>query len=797
MPKLTRPTRGISGTIAAIIIITFLISVLIPFIIYLHASSNVTHSRLVSTLFEKARTAIPKLDISVTVSGGTKTYTLTNKDSRLHIVYLLIVRDDNGYIHLVKAGNCTLGCGISGSTRFKVSPSPSSWILNYGGIAIKPGEYVKVIITNGELLGIFLVEGSYIPVLKLAESQTTYAEVAGAVQAYYLIFVNYTSLDDLLQNPDIAVTTNLAEPKKSQDTIADSGITRALCATDKGYHTIETNDDIGYWALGAYKYSGEKVYDLVYIDSMMPFAGSFVLGGMGGSYTESKYSISLLYAGYTWIPWRPSFTDDGVHLGTIVAKKPDGSWELCFTGLYVGGDNNVYMKNVCPLGSTGSLTSLLAKAPVETSYYNIGAENEELSFTIERAILDLNGVGLFVRGIDQEGWPISIWCPPENKTSWNGVVFRGSGCWLARLKVEGSATSQWRVTYVMKVYDLNVTLGSDYVNRTGVIIDSTGYGTAGDLVVVASPIIDDESNDISGLTPYPFRVKLAAQKAHFLELYDYRTSGWLNDTKAFGFYYYAGFYYVEGYSGLYGAVSGPKGNNYVIGTLYAKDVKVLLYEFQVDETGGLDPYIAFVDVDTNGLTELVFMTEETGIGWDYTYDDIVGYATSIYRSMYRLPDGTILSDFNARGCIDYTTATIYVVFIGYEVNGSEVAQVSMQLRYYFHDNSGSDTGDVDDPRKGLFGVYLINSTGYVFSSREYIYQELDDVEDTWPPNTNFLTDAVYLAVPDRNETFYVVLGFNDPYVSELETNGWTAYNTINDMDFTVAIEWTSLWFLHR
>ena len=209
---------------------------------------------------------------------------------------------------------------------------------------------------------------------------------------------------------------------------------------------------------------------------------------------------------------------------------------------------------------------------------------------------------------------------------------------------------------------------------------------------------------------------------------------------------------------------------------YAANVTVYIAS-ESNNIGGAQPYFFFTDTDGNGLPEMFFVTED----FEYGHVDSIGD----YRC-------------NNYGCYDLLDKSLYPLWIifssnEYVVDSSKYAQVLFTIRLYFHDNAGGDTDDVDDPKKGLFGIYLIDpETGEIVSSREFIYQELDDIEDTWPPNTNFVTFTIPLIVPNTGKKYYIAMAFQDPYYYR----SYQGYD-IDDVDFTLGIEWVGLSYFYR
>jgi hypothetical protein len=228
-------------------------------------------------------------------------------------------------------------------------------------------------------------------------------------------------------------------------------------------------------------------------------------------------------------------------------------------------------------------------------------------------------------------------------------------------------------------------------------------------------------------------------------------------------------------------------------------------------TSGLDPFFIISDTDGNGFPELIFTDEWVkpgpvykirGLGSAYEYydfsnvyidDSLNEIWNPILRVGYTEPLGCthVVSD---------TSKFLYLKFAGdYAVSsGSEIAEVSIQIRYTFHDALGGDIDEVDDPKAGIWGFFVVDEDGSVVSSSVYIYQQLSVIEDTWPPNENFISVSAYLPIPDRNETFYIAWGVTDPYLyRHVSCQLSSSCGYISDLDYTLRVEWIGMWYLHR
>lgn len=210
------------------------------------------------------------------------------------------------------------------------------------------------------------------------------------------------------------------------------------------------------------------------------------------------------------------------------------------------------------------------------------------------------------------------------------------------------------------------------------------------------------------------------------------------------------------------------------------DKVVIYYKEDGQEEYSYEPFFMSADVDGNGNPEWVFMTEDTDFGDQSSLND--AFTSSCYYSRY------IYDDWSVR--------PFFVNLTGYTVNGKAVAMVMVAMRMHFHDNVGGDVDEIDHADRPLLGVYLVDAdTGEIVSSREYDYQELMNLEDTYPPNTNFFVETISLIVPDTDSTYFIAFGFSDPYSDHcIDPSARPGHD---DGDFTMRIEWLGMTFFAR
>ncbi|GEM_PF-739818 len=187
-----------------------------------------------------------------------------------------------------------------------------------------------------------------------------------------------------------------------------------------------------------------------------------------------------------------------------------------------------------------------------------------------------------------------------------------------------------------------------------------------------------------------------------------------------------------------------------------------------------EPYLFVLDSDGNQVPELLFTTEELNYG---------------YRPGFAFASCTV----DDEGFLDESTDSARGLFFtlvspDIEINSSEIAAIFVTVRLYFHDTEGGDTACVDEPRNGILVFALVDEKGRIDSSYTMIYQQLDDIEDTWPPNKNFVTDTFSVTVPDTGKIYRLRIQIIDPY-------GFPGGS--DDLDYTLALESIGIVMLAR
>ncbi len=231
----------------------------------------------------------------------------------------------------------------------------------------------------------------------------------------------------------------------------------------------------------------------------------------------------------------------------------------------------------------------------------------------------------------------------------------------------------------------------------------------------------------------------------------------------------------------------------------------------IDESS-YDPYIMSADVDGNTYPEFIFVTEDESCSSQDTfsgnapYNDVGHYAT--YVCDFWFFDECIaghweLENIDNTWADDWSTHMFLINLTGYPINGRDTTFVQVAIRVYVHDNLLDNltrtgwlgfgqyptTDEITDKSRKLLGVYLVNVTsGRIVGSREWCFEELDVLENTYPPSTSFTMLSATLPVPPTG-TYMLAIGFQDPY-------GHTSDGK-NDGDFIIAVEVIGITFYAR
>ena len=803
-----RKLRAISNTLAGLIVITFVLTVLLPTFIYLYVSQTTAALKAGSILKARMMEA-PHLNITLAaVSGTEKDYIIVNNNPQPMTLRALVLGVDNkvAIINPYDAFNKTLA--ITSTASVDILPLHGDVKpVKDKGIRLGPTAAIKVIVKGASLLRVTTSLGvaNIPPVVNnpsLASQQPTsgnvsYAETAGSIKTNYVSLNNFQSVDSLVNtnNSDIALVTNPAD-NTTNTSLLESGFMESYCFAGSS-NPVE----------GGFKKTLNTSIEALFVHNLGPLFGMLVLGGRSIAYNET-YPVSVYMPFYLLSPYNTSDSSDP---GILVLSTKDYKPTICVTWV-LQVNSQVALSYCFPHGTNGDeylfedegVINPLAKALSGLLVSSVNTTSSSVLDTISgtASLTDFTSSSVKVFMSEKLGMiayndGAVIYCPPGayNYTydALNRIHISPTGVKQCAVFIPHSETSGWWWWWSTTTFHILMGYWDTSIDDYGAIVvnryETDGNLTYGDgdistVNVVLSYDLESPSGGIYfPLYPHVMKIVNTVTVNDTLKVYDGFHDTVENGTHAFGIYYYSG--YDMGDQSYYS-----------IKSLYGEGGVFNLYSFEKGATSGIEPFMVIADTDGNGLSELIFtdewfkpgpkvntlydlsdvMTDEHGLS-GYIYDPLLGGDLNV----------------NWRGCIDKTLGTLYLKFGNkYAINGSKIAEVSVQIRYSFHDAVGADTEEIDDPKKGIWGFYVADSQGNIVTSSVYIYQQLAQIEDTWPPNTNFISQAVFLPIPDKPQLYYVLYGFSDAY-----TYTYGPYRYTNDLEYTVRVEWIGMWYLHR
>ena len=778
--------RGISTAIAGLIVLTFLLVVAVPLLLNIYSGSVQSHLALSNELARKLQAVSQNVNITYDPASSSppslRVYIVENNGpSDAHIEFYVVT--DGAKTYLVKAVNTYNQYFPVKDMEVETEPVSASNIVGNYIVLKAPLGKALVRVVNGKLLGAILATGNYIHVNTpgVTGATATYAEVAASIKTNYINLTTFSSLTGLFNDPNIIIATNPAA-NQSNSTLLNQGAFQTICFTG-----TNPDDPSGGVSGGFQPTVDSEQVNAVYIHNLGIWPGSIVLGGRSTDYSANSIRFSLYMAGYSLIAYNTS------EPGFLAITTANDGNALCYSFVFSDG----YVISDCmPEGSITWASSFISYALYKTM---AGKPQYGTSYVVSDTLNTVfNTVYSGKLGLLFWNNNFVAYCPPGSfhlSTTSGEYVFNVTGtCWFAE---------RWESYWDEGAYEGIISTGSTLtVTSPQEIFGDNDVGIKGEAkgnvryvieyMLDANPLeVNDNPDFVQEFPQYPSVIKLTylAGDKNLLSIYDNTAGRIKRGVNAFGVYLYGGEYLVT--------ESGTSYVYYYVHDLYGEDGYISTFQFQLGTTSGLRPYMILADTDGNGLTELVLIDE-----WfspDYYYhthtdlSDLVGAGDIRSRYSYH-PAAGLIDTYVGYGCIAKTLGYFYIKFGGqYAVNGSQIAEVSVQIRFSFHDNVAGDVDEVDNSTTGLWGFALVNSNGTEISNSLYNYQQLAPLEDTWPISMPFQSQSVYLPVPDKPELYYVVFKFGDPY-----SYVYSARKLVHDdVDMTVRVEWLGIWYLHR
>jgi hypothetical protein len=179
---------------------------------------------------------------------------------------------------------------------------------------------------------------------------------------------------------------------------------------------------------------------------------------------------------------------------------------------------------------------------------------------------------------------------------------------------------------------------------------------------------------------------------------------------------------------------------------------------------GLDPYVFVGDIDGDGNTETVFVTQDFTIG-----------------------DSNSLNDVNRRfGRPALDSSLVPIRLILGSVDGSKYSSAVLSIKFFYWDNSADDIND-NDNRVIIRAGLLDPATGAVRYSVALSYYELCRYRQL-PFYISYVTKDFLIYIPNESKKFSVFIEFVDSYSNT---------NTRNDADILVGLSYVGISLVSR
>jgi len=192
--------------------------------------------------------------------------------------------------------------------------------------------------------------------------------------------------------------------------------------------------------------------------------------------------------------------------------------------------------------------------------------------------------------------------------------------------------------------------------------------------------------------------------------------------------------------------------------------RLTLYSASASSLGplGLDPYIFVGDLDGNGATETLLVTQDFDVGDRSTVND--------------RESGTRY--------LDRTLKPLELIFSQKPINSSKYATAVLSIKMFYWDSSLDDIEDNDNRVIMKVGLYDPDTRSFVYSV--YLsYYELCRYRGVRPFSVSYITKDFILYVPLENQTkvYYVAIELYDPFLVE---------NTRNDAEVLIGLEYVGI-----
>uniref|UniRef100_A0A7C2ZP17 Uncharacterized protein n=1 Tax=Ignisphaera aggregans TaxID=334771 RepID=A0A7C2ZP17_9CREN len=193
--------------------------------------------------------------------------------------------------------------------------------------------------------------------------------------------------------------------------------------------------------------------------------------------------------------------------------------------------------------------------------------------------------------------------------------------------------------------------------------------------------------------------------------------------------------------------------------------RIVLYSASsvLEDTVGLDPYVFVGDLDNNGNTEIVFVTQDFTTGKSSSVNDRLSMDS---QNVY----------------VDSSAMPIRIVFTETPIDSSKYSYAILSIRLFFWDNSEDDIKDNDNRVVLRAGIYSSQNGTFAYST--YLsYYELSRYRNVKPFSTSYITKDFTVYIPNTGEKYYVAVELLDPFHNE---------SGKNDADLILGIEYIGI-----
>jgi len=180
---------------------------------------------------------------------------------------------------------------------------------------------------------------------------------------------------------------------------------------------------------------------------------------------------------------------------------------------------------------------------------------------------------------------------------------------------------------------------------------------------------------------------------------------------------------------------------------------------------GLDPYLFVGDIDADGNTETIFITQDFTVGRSSTFNDI--------------------NPRFGRLALDSSLKPVRLV-VG-TVRGSQYSTAVLSIRFFYWDNSQDDISD-NDNRVIMRAGIVDPVTGGVRYSVSLSYYELCRYRNVVPFQVSYITKNFLVYIPNEDKEFQIFVELVDPYSN-------TGYR--NDADILLGLSYVGMTLTSR